>query len=202
MTIQRARIWDTTLSIFGGAGNLGVHQSQSCPGILPYLSYEATFTEQRPDFNPAVDIQVGVGIDQIPIMVYNMGTPNFTAIEESRTDTCGFNYQGLAITTPAPMPQTTTGPFEPIIKDIPLGLQVCMAHPNCNPINDPAQTCGVVRSNTSNDGATSSNRIVDGIEVIPHSWPWAVRLIFQTQFDIDNNTGAGCLLYTSDAADE
>ena len=76
-------------------------------------------------------------------------------------------------------------------KDIPHGLQVCLAHGDCDWINDPFQPC--VNNDLLKSAETSSNRIVDGIEAIPNSWPWAVRLIFQTQWDVDNNTGLGAL---------
>ena len=167
------------LIYFGNAGNLGVHQPQSCPGFRPYLSYEATYTEQRPDFNPNPEIPVGTGYDySVHLIAYNMGTANFVSIDEGRTDTCGFNYEETIFTTPPPMPQTTTGPFEPIVKDIPHGLQVCLAHGDCDWINDPFQPC--VNNDLPKSAVTSNNRIVDGIEAIPNSWPWAVRLIFQT----------------------
>ena len=41
---------------------------------------------------------------------------------------------------------------------------------------------------------TSQSRIINGVEVKPHSWPWTVRLFLQTQGMVDagSNNGFEC----------
>ena len=37
----------------------------------------------------------------------------------------------------------------------------------------------------------NTDRIVNGVEVTPHSWPWTVRLFLQDQAMVDANSNSG-----------
>ena len=41
---------------------------------------------------------------------------------------------------------------------------------------------------------TSHNRIINGVEVEPHSWPWTVRLFLQSEYMVNmgSNYGYSC----------
>ena len=37
----------------------------------------------------------------------------------------------------------------------------------------------------------NTDRIINGVEVTPHSWPWTVRLFLQDQAMVDANSNSG-----------